>query len=263
MKRALFGIVLMSLASAAHAHDMSAIDSAQSPNGMSGTIAMDPHMVMTPPRTRTDADIERAHQVLEALRHSLARYSDYRVALAHRMSIFMPSVPQDVYHFTDFSAAGNEYRGRHDLDHPGSLLYKRDGDGFRLVGAMYSASPGASMDELDTVVPLSVASWHEHVNICLPADLTLNDLLRGDIGANETNEAGFLPIANNPSAISINQRLGFMADGRFGFTGKISSAPACESAGGHFIPLAFGWMVHAYPFAGDDLAVAFAHDPPK
>jgi hypothetical protein len=56
--------------------------------------------------------------------------------------------------------------------------------------------------------------------------------------------------------------LGFLAEGRFGFRGKIADAAACESAGGHFIPQAFGWMVHVYPFNGDDLKAAFGTSVP-
>lgn len=71
-----------------------------------------------------------------------------------------------------------------------------------------------------------------------------------------------IPVASNPAAAQINQHLGFLADGRFCFDGKIADAAACESAGGHFIPQAFGWMVHVYPFNGDDLKVAFGTSVP-
>jgi hypothetical protein len=54
-----------------------------------------------------------------------------------------------------------------------------------------------------------------------------------------------------------------MADGRFGFEGKIHDSASCESAGGSFIPLAFGWMVHVYPFQGDDLKVAYGMNVPS
>ena len=38
---------------------------------------------------------------------------------------------------------------------------------------------------------------------------------------------------------------------------------ACTAAGGHLVEQAFGWMVHVYPFAGDDLKVAYGMDVPK
>ena len=43
---------------------------------------------------------------------------------------------------------------------------------------------------------------------------------------------GMIPVASNPAAVQINQRLGFLADGRFGFHGKIADAATSESAGG-------------------------------
>ena len=117
-------------------------------------------------------------------------------------------------------------------------------------------------EQLNEMIPLSVAHWHAHVNICLPNGITLNDLLRGDVGTSQVDMPGMIPVASNPAAVQINQRLGFLADGRFGFHGKIADAAACESAGGHFIPQAFGWMVHVYPFNGDDLKVAFGTSVP-
>jgi hypothetical protein len=63
-------------------------------------------------------------------------------------------------------------------------------------------------------------------------------------------------------APAINQRLGFFADGRFEFTGKIADTSECEAAG-HFLKHAFGWMVHVYPFNGNDLRVAFGMGVPK
>ena len=59
------------------------------------------------------------------------------------------------------------------------------------------------------------------------------------------------------------RNLGFLADGRFGFEGKIADRDSCVAAGGHFLPQAFGWMVHVYPFAGDDLKVAYGTSVPK
>ncbi len=66
-----------------------------------------------------------------------------------------------------------------------------------------------------------------------------------------------------PTAVELNHRYGFLADGRFGFEGKISDARTCDAAGGHLVDQAFGWMVHVYPFSGDDLKVAFGMDVPK
>jgi hypothetical protein len=245
--------------------DMSAMDHPMAPNGMGGHMhMMENHMRMTELRPATAADEERAHQIVETLRSSIAKYRDYHVALAHGMRIFLPAIPQDVYHFTDYAQSGNEYQGRFDISHPGSILYSRDDAGnYTLFGAMYSAPPDATMDDLDQIVPLSIARWHVHTNICLPNDITIEDLLRNNIGADRNGEPGMLPVSASPNAADLNHRYGFLADGRFGFEGKISDTKDCTAAGGHLLDQAFGWMVHVYPFSGDDLKVAYGMDVPK
>jgi hypothetical protein len=253
--------------SAAAAHDMGAMDGmdhATAPNAMGAHMHLDEHMRMTDTRPASPDDIARARNLLDAMRHSLKRYHNYRVALAQGMRIFLPSIPQDVYHFVDYPETGEEYQGRFDPARPGSLLYTRDAGGeYTLVGAMYSAAPDATPEQLDAMVPLSVARWHAHTNICLPEGISINDLLRGEVGAGREGIPGTLPVADVPNAAELNHRLGFLADGRFGFEGKIADSGQCVAAGGHFIPQAFGWMVHVYPFAGDDLKVAFGTSVPK
>lgn len=250
--------------------DMSAgsdmkMDHPMAPNGMGGHMhMMENHMRMTELRPATPADEERAHQIVDTLRSSIAKYHDYRVALAQGMRIFLPAIPQDVYHFTDYTETNREYQGRFDISHPGSLLYTRDAAGnYTLVGAMYSAPPEATMDDLDQIVPLSIARWHVHTNICLPNNITIGDVLRNNIGADRTDEPGMLPVSASQNAAELNHRYGFLADGRFGFEGKISTAKECTAAGGHLLDQAFGWMVHVYPFSGDDLKVAYGMDVPK
>jgi hypothetical protein len=268
------GLLAAGLASSHDMAAMEAMNGASDANSMNHTMApaamgghmrmMENHMRMTDPRSLTPRDEARARDILETLRGSMVRYRDYRVALAKGMRIFLPAIPQDVYHFTDYTRTGEEYRGRFDISHPGSLLYTRDAAGnYTLVGAMYSAPPEATPDELDQIVPLSVAQWHVHTNICLPNDLTIEDLLRNNIGADRTDLPGMLPVSASPNAAELNHRYGFLADGRFGFEGKISDARQCSAAGGHLVEQAFGWMVHVYPFAGDDLKAAYGMDVPK
>jgi hypothetical protein len=256
----------LSINAPAFAHDMAAMgdmDSDSAPNAMGGQMAMGAHMVMTPARPQTPQDVERAHLVLDALRRALMPYHDSRVALAQGYRIFLPTVPQDVYHFTDYGAAQHEYMGHSDLSHPGSILYVKNSSGdYVLVGAMYSAPADYTYDQLDAIIPLSVARWHAHTNICLPNGITLNDVLRGELGTSQVDMPGTIPVSSGMFARGINQRLGFLADGRFGFTGKIADANECEAAGGHFLKQAFGWMVHVYPFS-DDLKVAFGTTVPK
>jgi hypothetical protein len=266
-KLALLTVTLaLSINAPAFAHDPETVDvdGDSAPNAMGIQMCTGPHMTVTQSRPQTPQDIERAHDVIETLRRVLAKYHDSRVALSEGYQIFLPTVPQEVYHFTDYSAAQQEYMGNSDPARPGSLLYVKNSSGeYVLIGAMYSAPPEYTPDQLDAIIPLSVAHWHAHTNICLPNGITLDDVLRGDVGASHIDEPGMLPVSSSASAPAINQRLGFLADGRFGFTGKIADAAGCQAAGGHLLKQAFGWMVHVYPFNGDDLKVAFGMGVPK
>ncbi len=240
------------------------LDGDTAPNAMGVQMCVGPHMVVTPSRPQTPQDVQRARDVIDTLRRSLAGYRDSRVALSEGYRIFLPTVPQEVYHFSDYRAAQQEYMGHSDPARPGSLLYVKNSRGdYVLVGAMYSAPADYTNDQLDEIIPLSVAHWHAHTNICLPNGITLEDVLRGEVGASHLDIPGMLPVSSSPSATAINQRLGFLADGRFGFTGKIADATQCEAAGGHLLKQAFGWMVHVYPFNGDDLRVAYGVNVPK
>ena len=267
-KLALLTVTLaISMNAPAFAHDMGAMkdmDGDSAPNAMGGQMGMGAHMVMTDSRPQTPQDIERAHDVMNTLRRALVKYHNYRVALSEHYEIFLPTVPQEVYHFTDYAAAQQEYTGHFDPARPGSLLYVKNSSGdYVLVGAMYSAPADYTPDQLDAMIPLSVAHWHAHTNICLPNGITLEDILRGDVHGTQVDMPGMLPVSSSASAPAINQRLGFLADGRFGFTGKIANASDCKAAGGHMLDQAFGWMVHVYPFNGDDLKVAFGMTVPK
>lgn len=223
---------------------------------------MDPHMTMTPARPATAEDLYRAHIVLAATRAALSRYQDYRVALADGYKPFLPDTPQPVYHFVSESLTLREYERRFDLKHPGSLLYVSLGsDRYLLIGAMYSAPADSTAAELDSLVPSSIVSWHAHVNVCLPRGITLSDLASGNIGADRLDMVGKLDAGSDRTGMIklLNRRFGFMADGRFGFQGKISDQRECEAAGGYFVKQAWGWMAHVYPFTGDDPQLAFGH----
>jgi hypothetical protein len=81
---------------------------------------------------------------------------------------------------------------------------------------MYTAPAEMTEDELNQRIPLSLAQWHQHVNLCLPP--------RGEM-----------------------QGL-FDSRSRFGVNGSIATKEECDKAGGRFFPRLFGWMVHLYPY---------------
>src|SRR4051812_38805470 len=63
---------------------------------------MGAHMKMTPVRALHDGDQARAAEVLEGARHAAEKYRDYRAALNDGFEIFLPNVPQKMYHFTNY-----------------------------------------------------------------------------------------------------------------------------------------------------------------
>jgi hypothetical protein len=176
---------------------------------------MGPHMKMTTLRELKPGDQEKADLVVAAAKKAAAKYTDYRVALADGYQIFMPNVPQKQYHFTNYGYAF-EARMHFNPEHPTSLLYEKHGDGYSLIGVMYTAKKDASEDELDSRIPLSIAQWHAHVNLCLPPAEK-----RGEMRSEHA---------------------------QFGLHGSIVTKEDCDAAGGRFMPQIFGWMVHVYPF---------------
>jgi hypothetical protein len=173
---------------------------------------MGPHMKMTTLREPKPGDEERARKVVEAARGVAEKYKDYHTALAGGYKIFLPNVPQKMYHFTNYKYAF-EAAFNFNPDHPTSLLYEKHGEDYKLVGVMYTAPKRYHEDDLDQRIPLSIAQWHEHVNLCMPP-------------ADRKNEA-----------------LG----PKFGLHGSIATKEECDSNGGTFHPLVFNWMVHLYP----------------
>jgi hypothetical protein len=190
---------------------------------MSGAMAANPHMRMTPTRVATAADSARATQVVDKARAAIARYKDVRVAERDGYRRFAPNVKnQPVYHYTKMSAAVRE-RFRFDPTQPSSLLYKQNADGsLRLVGAMYTAPKDATPDELNARIPLGIAQWHLHTNMCVPR-LTQRQRWR--------EVSGGKPV--------------------FGPASPIATRQACDTVDGKFLPVVFNWMVHANVFDDD------------
>lgn len=172
-----------------------------------------PHMKWTVLRTANADDARRADQIVQTLRQALAKYKDYRVAVDDGYVPLHPERTPKHYHFA------NKRRRfltkiRFDPAEPTALLYRKTVDGYELEGAMYTAPKGMSEDQLNERVPLSVAQWHAHVNLCFAPD---------------------------GSRRRLNRR-------QFGFKGPIATESECQAAGGQFVPQVDGWMIHVYPF---------------
>lgn len=216
---------------AQHAHEHSDSSAHHTMDGMSGSAAsdwrmaaMERHMAYSSRRPLTAADSVRAAKVINELRQAIAKYQDVKVAEADGYKMFAPQIKnQPQYHFTKgWNAIRNQWG--FDPARPTSLLYKKDSSGqFHLIGAMYTASRRTSEDELNERVPLSVARWHRHVNWCIPKRNAKERWLETSNGR---------PI--------------------FGPLG-VATKDECEAADGRFIAQAFGWMLHANTFSGNDL----------
>ena len=193
--------------------------------------AMARHMAYSRTRARTAEDSIRAEAVVDELRKAIAKYRNVRVAEADGYKMFAPEIKnQPQYHFTK---AGNAFRNQFGFDpaRPTSLLYKKNAAGqLVLIGAMYTASKRTSEDDLDRRVPLSIARWHRHVNWCVPPRYQKQRWYETKNGH---------PV--------------------FGPLG-VATKDECKDAGGRFIPQAFGWMVHANVFSGNDLASIWNDD---
>ena len=128
-----------------------------------------PHMKWTALRPTNAGDAQRADRIVQVLRQALAKYRDYQMAMNDGFVPLHPERKPKHYHF-----ANKERRFlakiRFDPAEPTALLYKKTGDGYELEGAMYTAPQGMNEDQLNDRVPLSVAQWHAHVNLCVAAD---------------------------------------------------------------------------------------------
>lgn len=194
-----------------HQHELGIMESMSSPHAHHGH--MDAHMHWTPLKPQTSEDQQRATEIVATLQRTLEKYRDYQVAIEDGYKPFLPHLPLPEYHFTNYWR-GFKAAFRFDPAQPTSLLYKKTADGYKLMGAMYTASKRATAEDLDERVPLSVARWHTHVNICLP------------------------PTGHGQQADWT----------KFGPRGSITTKEECSRVGGRFHPQLFGWMVHVYPF---------------
>ncbi len=197
---------------------------------MSGDMMPMAHMKMTTLGPAHAGDAVRAAAIADTLRGAIEKYRNYHVALDEGFVIFMPKIPQRVYHFT---SRPNAFRSIFSFDpaRPTSLLYRKTGGGYTLVGAMFTAPNRYGPKDLDARVPLSMAEWHMHRNLCMPP---------------KDRELALYPSGDAPPL--------------FGFQGSIATDSACKAAGGRFHATVFGWMVHVSPWETDPAKVWGTHE---
>jgi hypothetical protein len=187
------------------------------------------HMQMSLKGEPAPGDDAHAQQILAAAGAVLSHYRDVNTALRDGYKPFFPTGRiGDEIHYTN-----SRYRRKEqqhvDYNHPGSILYKRTAEGLKAVGVMYTAPVDATPQQLNAIAPLSVATWHRHVDFC-----------------------------GGPKSLPKSEQFGPKA--RFGPQGSIHTEEACRAAQGLWIPVVLGWMTHVYPdepvkWGGMDMAM--------
>lgn len=184
------------------------------------------HLEVTPKRPASAADTARAAAMAATIKAAIRKYRD--VDLARRDGYVLFLGDESGAHYVNVRWSVLEQVFGPDPKRPSTLVYDRRADRtLRLRGAMFNAAADTDVEELHRRVPLSVASWHKHVRLCLPDPLW---------------DAKKWAARRNGVPL-------------FGHEGAIVSKAACEQAGGVFHPEMFGWMVHANVFDPDPRAV--------
>jgi hypothetical protein len=153
---ALAGALLAAPRAALRAQDMSSMDPGHH------------RMSFSPARAGTPADTARALAVVQALRSAIGRYPTLAAAESAGYRSRLPARLQQRRPMLHLARPGRRTAtGEFDPAAPQALLYRRDASGrFQLAGAMFLAPEQATDDELDARIPLSVARWHRHLDVC-------------------------------------------------------------------------------------------------
>jgi hypothetical protein len=186
------------------------------------------HMKLSVLRAPHQGDHRRAEEIVATARWALAKYVDYRLAEKDGYHIARTPMCRRLYHFTSYAVQRAVNSGAElNPAKPTSLIYEKEENGYKLIGAMYTAPAAASEGDLDRRVPLSVAQWHIHADVCMPRRDQMYRLWE-----------------SSPD---------------FGEIGRIHNKEECERLGGHFLPFLNGWMIHLYLFEKNPAEIWSAH----
>jgi hypothetical protein len=174
------------------------------------------HMQMSLKANPEPGDAARAQEILAAADAVLSHYRDVDTAVRDGYKPFFPTgrVGEEI-HYTNYRYRRKEQQ-HVDYSRPGSILYERTPEGLMAVGVMYTAPFDASPQQLDAIAPLSIATWHRHVDFC-----------------------------GGPKTLPVSDQFG--PNARFGPQGSIHTEEACRAAQGLWIPVVLNWMTHVYP----------------
>ena len=174
------------------------------------------HMQMSLKREPAPGDDAQAAEILKVAAEVLSEYRDVNTALRDGYKPFFPTgkIGEEI-HYTNYRYRRSEQQ-HIDYAHPGSILYKRTAEGLKVVGVMYTAPADATPEQLNAIAPLSIATWHRHVDFC-----------------------------GGPRKLPTAEQFGPTA--RFGPQCSIHSEEACIAEQGLWIPVVLNWMTHVYP----------------
>ena len=174
------------------------------------------HMQMSLKADAAPGDAERAKDILKAAATVLSKYRDVKNAAHDGYKPFFPSgkIGEEI-HYTNYRYRRLEQQ-HIDYTRPSSVLYRRTADGLEAVGVMYTAPTDSTPEQLNAIAPLSVATWHRHVDFC-----------------------------GGPKNLPTAEQFG--PNARFGPQGSIHTEEACTAAQGLWIPVVLEWMTHVYP----------------
>jgi hypothetical protein len=174
------------------------------------------HMQMSLKGDAAPGDTARAAEILAAADAVLSHYRDVDTAVHDGYKPFYPTgkIGEEI-HYTNYRNRRKEQQ-HVDYSRPGSILYKRTVEGLKAVGVMYTAPADASPQQLDAIVPLSITTWHRHVDFC-----------------------------GGPKDLPKSEQFG--PNARFGPQGSIHTEEECNAAQGLWIPVVLDWMTHVYP----------------
>ena len=180
------------------------------------SMKMGRHMQMSLKGDPALGDAARATEILAAADAVLSRYRDVKTAVRDGYKPFYPTGRMgEEIHYTNYRYRRKEQQ-QVDYTRPGSILYKRTEEGLKAVGVMYTAPVDASPQQLNSIAPLSIATWHRHVDFC-----------------------------GGPRNLPASEQFG--PNARFGPQGSIHTEEACRAAQGLWIPVVLNWMTHVYP----------------
>jgi hypothetical protein len=174
------------------------------------------HMQMSLKGDPAPGDEARGNDILNSAAGVLSQYRDVKTAVHDGYKPFFPTgrIGEEI-HYTNYRYRRKDPR-RFDYDRPTSILYKRTTEGLQAIGVMYTAPADATPEQLNVIVPLSIATWHRHVDFC-----------------------------GGPKTLPTEEQFG--PNALFGLRGSIHTQEECAAAQGLWIPVVFNWMIHVYP----------------